>query len=224
MGLLFPALPHAEPRRQSLSFLGAAGVHAALIGLLFAAGAPRQLAQMVEPIAVRLIELAPEAPSPPREPPREIPPPPRAAPVRPATPPPVLTRAVPAAEAIFAVPPAPTFSPPEAAPTPAPIVAAAPAEPVLTAARFDAAYLANPKPGYPPASRRLGEEGRVVLRVHVGAGGQAEAVDIKQSSGFARLDTAARDAVARWRFVPARKGDLPVAAWVLVPVVFNLES
>jgi protein TonB len=33
--------------------------------------------------------------------------------------------------------------------------------------RFDAAYLNNPKPSYPPLARRLGEEGRVTLRVHV---------------------------------------------------------
>jgi protein TonB len=90
--------------------------------------------------------------------------------------------------------------------------------------RFDAAYLANPKPAYPPASRRLGEEGRVVLRVFVAADGLAQMVEIRQPSGFARLDAAAADAVARWRFVPARRGERAVAAWVLVPIVFNLES
>lgn len=94
----------------------------------------------------------------------------------------------------------------------------------ITQARFDADYLQNPKPVYPPASRRLGEEGKVVLRVHVTPEGHAAEIEIKGSSNFPRLDNAARDAVARWRFVPARSGDAPIATWVLVPIVFALES
>lgn len=92
------------------------------------------------------------------------------------------------------------------------------------AVRFDAAYLHNPKPVYPVASRRLGEEGRVVLRVRVSAHGQPMEVDIKQSSGFPRLDEAARAAVERWRFVPARQGTEAVEASVLVPLHFSLDS
>lgn len=193
-----------------------------MIGLLFATGAPRQLAQMAEPIAVRLIELVPEAPAPAPAPPQVTPPPRPKAPVRTSETPPILAAAAPTPAAAFAVPPAPTFDAPVTPAAPPPVVAATP--PPLTAARFDASYLVNPKPVYPPASRRLGEEGRVVLRVYVGADGLAEKVEIKDSSGFARLDTAARDTVVRWRFVPARRGEQTVAAWVLVPIVFNLES
>lgn len=98
------------------------------------------------------------------------------------------------------------------------------AEAPLTAARFDADYLHNPKPIYPAASRRLGEQGKVILRVHVGIDGAAEKIELKTSSGFARLDTSAQDAVSRWRFTPARRGDQPIAAWVLVPIAFNLDS
>jgi protein TonB len=46
-------------------------------------------------------------------------------------------------------------------------------------------------------------------------------VDIKQSSGFPRLDEAARAAVERWRFVPARQGTEAVEASVLVPLHFS---
>jgi protein TonB len=49
-------------------------------------------------------------------------------------------------------------------------------------------------------------------------------VDIKQSSGFPRLDEAARAAVERWRFVPARQGTEAVEASVLVPLHFSLDS
>lgn len=90
--------------------------------------------------------------------------------------------------------------------------------------RFDAAYLQNPEPEYPALSQRLGEEGRVLLRVLVSLEGRAEQVELKQSSGFARLDTAAQAAVRRWRFQAARRGAEPVAAWVIVPITFNLDA
>jgi protein TonB len=94
----------------------------------------------------------------------------------------------------------------------------------LVAARFDVAYLHNPRPAYPDASRRLGQEGRVVLRVRVSAQGLPVAVAVKQSSGFSRLDEAARAAVERWRFVPARRGDEAVESLAEVPIQFNLDD
>lgn len=89
--------------------------------------------------------------------------------------------------------------------------------------RFDAKYLDNPRPAYPAMSRRLGEEGKVLLRVLVGSGGMARDVQLKEGSGFARLDQAAQEAVSRWRFVPARKGGEAVEGWVLVPISFALN-
>lgn len=126
----------------------------------------------------------------------------------------------------------PEPTPPPAAP-PAPAVAAAPAAAAptapaapaaVTAARFDAAYLNNPRPAYPMLSRRLREEGQVMLRVLVSADGQPARVELRTSSGSDRLDRAAQEAVARWRFVPARRGDVAVEAWVLVPIVFKLQG
>ena len=94
----------------------------------------------------------------------------------------------------------------------------------VVAPRFDVAYLNNPRPEYPRISRRMGEQGRVLLHVFVNAAGLAEKVEIRTSSGHARLDESAREAVRRWKFVPARQGDQPVSAWVLVPISFVLES
>lgn len=99
----------------------------------------------------------------------------------------------------------------------------APAVPPIEPPDFSAAYLNNPAPAYPMLSRRLGETGTVALRVRVGDDGQASEVTIFRSSGFARLDQAAIDAVRRWRFVPAQQGGRPVAAWVTVPLVFRLD-
>jgi len=90
--------------------------------------------------------------------------------------------------------------------------------------RFNAAYLDNAAPSYPPLSRRLEEQGKVLLHVYVAMDGHAEKVELKASSGFSRLDNAATEAVRRWRFIPAKQGDQPVAGWVLVPIDFRLDS
>jgi protein TonB len=123
----------------------------------------------------------------------------------------------------------------EAGGDPAPAADTAPAAPArgntgsteaapFTEPRFDAAYLANPRPSYPPVSRRLGEQGKVILRVLVGADGLPRRVELERSSGYPRLDRAASEAVERWKFVPARRGDTPVEATVLVPIAFSLSS
>ena len=103
-------------------------------------------------------------------------------------------------------------------------VAALPVTATESSPVFDAAYLRNATPPYPALSRRLREEGRVMLQVRVDAQGLPVSVAVHASSGFKRLDSAAREAVAAWRFVPARRGAVPIEATVLVPLVFNLES
>jgi protein TonB len=58
-------------------------------------------------------------------------------------------------------------------------------------------------------SRRLGEQGRVLVRVFVDTSGAAAQIELRESSGHPRLDDAAASAVRRWRFVPARRGAAP---------------
>lgn len=135
--------------------------------------------------------------------------------------PPVLTSAATTTNPVEATAPAAPPAP-VAAPSPSP---AREAPVAVLAPRFDAAYLSNPIPEYPRLSRRMGEEGRVMLRVHVGADGKPLEVTIAKSSGFTRLDEVARDTVLRsWRFVPARQGDQAVAGTVRVPIDFSLNS
>ena len=90
--------------------------------------------------------------------------------------------------------------------------------------RFGVAYLNNPAPDYPPMSRRLGEEGRVLMKVLVSAEGSASDVQIEKSSGSDRLDKAAISAVKQWRFIPAKKNNQPLSAYVLVPIKFSLDN
>jgi TonB family protein len=95
---------------------------------------------------------------------------------------------------------------------------------ITVAPSYGAAYLQNPGPAYPALSLRRGEEGKVWLRVQVTPAGGVAKVQIKVSSGYQRLDEAARETVSQWRFVPAKKDGVPVSDWVVVPVVFKLNE
>ena len=94
----------------------------------------------------------------------------------------------------------------------------------VSQASFDADYLRNPAPPYPQMSRRMGEEGKVILRVFVTSAGSAQQVEVKTSSGSNRLDESARKTVHQWKFVPAKRGGVAVESWVLVPIIFKLEE
>ncbi|MXR35919.1 TonB family protein [Neisseriaceae bacterium B2N2-7] len=94
----------------------------------------------------------------------------------------------------------------------------------LTLPQYRGDYLHNPKPAYPPLSLELGEQGTAEFRVEVSASGEALSVELAKSSGYPRLDRAAREAVQRWRFLPARRGTQAVAHSFVVPVNFSLKS
>lgn len=156
-------------------------------------------------------------------------PPPPAKPAEPA-PTPLLTTPkvqvqLPLPTPTLSVPPLPVeaapVSPAPAAPT---LAATAPAPSVpVTPPDFSAAQLNNPGPAYPFLSRRAHEQGVVLLRVLVTAQGRADTIAIQKSSGYARLDDAARKAVLHWNFVPARQAGASVSAWVIVPITFSLH-
>ncbi len=87
----------------------------------------------------------------------------------------------------------------------------------------DADYLNNPPPAYPRVSRRMGEQGTVLLRVFINAEGRAEKVEIRTSSGYTRLDEAALETVQRWRYVPGKRAGQAEAMWFNVPIRFVLD-
>lgn len=84
-------------------------------------------------------------------------------------------------------------------------------------------YLSNPAPVYPVFSQRLGEQGKVVVRVLITRDGHARQGEIYQSSGFERLDQAALRAVMSWRYVPGQHAGVPQDMWFNVPVNFALN-
>jgi protein TonB len=80
------------------------------------------------------------------------------------------------------------------------------------------------EPTYPPASRRANEEGTVRLKVLVDTSGRPKDVQVAQSSGFSRLDDAAKLAVRRWKFQPATNGGQAISVWTQVAVSFRLTD
>ena len=76
---------------------------------------------------------------------------------------------------------------------------------------------------YPRLSQENGEEGEIVLKVLVSPKGGLDSVKILQSSGYARLDKAAKAAMSRGIFLPAVTNGEPVWSQFNAPVAFKLE-
>jgi len=87
----------------------------------------------------------------------------------------------------------------------------------------NAAYFKNPKPHYPALSRRLNEQGMVVVRVLIDTDGKAEQTEVFKSSGYSRLDDSALKTVTQWRFVPGTRNGVAQTMWFNVPINFVLE-
>ena len=75
-------------------------------------------------------------------------------------------------------------------------------------------------PVYPDSLRREGISGLVSISVSIDESGNVASTSVSKSSNPA-FDQAALDAVARWKFKPAKKAGQPVAVTVVLPVRFN---
>ena len=101
-------------------------------------------------------------------------------------------------------------------------VASAPAE-SFSLPSSEADYLRNPPPAYPRLSRRMGEQGTVMVRILILADGHPEKAEIRTSSGYPRLDEAALASVQGWRFVPGKRNGVAQAMWFNIPIRFVLD-
>jgi len=219
-----------RPRNYSLLTLCVAAsmvTHVLVLMLLPEWTALRESQQ--RPLTVELAKRAAPEMVPPQPLPMETRPIPPSQPLKPVVRPvqesrtsqePILTAPpeAPSSPTVAVVPeqrPAPAQEAPS--PSPAPVVAP------VTPPRSDAAYLNNPRPAYPMAARRRGDQGTVMIRVVVTADGFAANVHVGKSSGHPSLDEAALTAVKSWRFVPARQGGQAIESPYVVPVVFKLD-
>ncbi|MEZ5615606.1 MAG: TonB family protein [Rhodocyclaceae bacterium] len=121
---------------------------------------------------------------------------------------------------------APVVTPAETVAPPPPQVDIPPSRPVGPVTLSSELAVSCPERGapvYPPISRRLGEEGKVVLRVELDEQGRVSSARVSTASGFSRLDAAALAAVKAWRCTPARRDGQPVRAVALQPFRFVLQ-
>ena len=206
-------MSYFEERKGSgrlVGFSAVALLHVALIWAL-ANGLGAKVVEAVQgPIMAKIIDTPPakkDEPPPPPPPALDKPPPPF----------------VPAPEIHINLPPPAT---PSKAITAVQSKVAAPAQPAVpdTTPRSDPQH-PNRQPSYPASSRRMGEQGRVVLLLYVTADGGVQEAKVDQSSGFAKLDKAAVDeALKSWRFLPATRGGVAIPTWHRIAVVFRLTT
>ena len=214
----------APPKRKLLGLAGVVVLHALLFWAI-QAGLTRTVIQKMPTVvqALLLEEIKPSLPplpSPPPEPtPTKTPPPQTPLPT---FVPPAVTAALSAPpNAIAAVSPAP--APAETTPSAAPAASPAPVAraPVRTAAGVNMAQCQ--KPEYPSASRRMEEEGTVTLRFLVDTDGKVIQAEIEKSSGYKRLDEAARAGLSKCQFKPAMTDGKAEQAWASIKYTWRLE-
>lgn len=187
-------------------------------------GLLRKAAEVVVPVEI-LTQII-EPPKPKEAPPPPPPPPPQQKRPTPKTPPPkpmAIRDPTPAPNApTGSVEPPPPAPPPEP-PAPPPAQPAPPAPPVVQLPSSNADYLQNPKPVYPAMSKRLGEQGKSVVRVLIGVDGLPKQASIRTSSGYERLDQAAIAAVMSWRYVPGKRNGVVEQMEFNVPINWVLN-
>jgi len=193
-------------------------LHVALIYALVTGLARQAVEALLPPLETRVIEeVKPpplDKPPPPPPPKLAVPPPPFIPPpeVRIETPPPVAATIT----AVSTVKPAVEAPVPVAAP-----VQEAPRPPARTAAVVDAS--ACEKPDYPAASLRAQEVGIVALSFLIGADGSVLDSRVERSSGFRRLDEAARKGLGLCRFKPATVNGKPEQAWARIEYEWKID-
>lgn len=188
--------------------------------------------QEVATLFVSLTESLPKpkvvVPEPPKPPPRKVklqktPPVERPKPL------PMLVAETPVVSPTDMVAEAPSAGPValEPAPEPTPVVASHPApqvaSPIMMGSELSLACPNRTPPNYPTASRRMGEHGRVVLRVDLDETGKITTVRVKESAGYKRLDEAGVQAVKSWVCNAATRDGVPVRAVALQPFDFVLD-
>ncbi|GAY22639.1 MULTISPECIES: energy transducer TonB [Sphingobium] len=194
-------------------------LHAVLIAALVQV---RHHAQRVREARLSVVNLMPPPPPPPSA---EAPPPPPQTKI--VAPPPLVKVPQPPAPAVATtpeiVPPAPPAPPVALSSPPAP-PAASMGSSLVQGGDLGAQMIAGKPPRYPVESRRRREQGTVVLALTLGLDGAVENLSIAQSSGFPRLDNAARDAVRGWRWKPVMRDGQAVRVKGVVEIPFVLRG
>lgn len=97
-------------------------------------------------------------------------------------------------------------------------------DPVLVKVKPDPRYMSKFQPDYPSSMVRMELEGRVSLKVLVGADGRVKQVQILSATDPAFASATERQALNSWRFKPATKDGVPYESWYTTSVIFQLDK
>jgi protein TonB len=96
--------------------------------------------------------------------------------------------------------------------------------PVLTDAMVDPRYASYYQPEYPNDERRMGRQGRVVIKVLIGTDGRVKQVELVSSPSSSFFDATKRRALDKWRFKPGTRDGVPMETWKTMAVRFVLND
>jgi periplasmic protein TonB len=213
-------LSYTEPRdsgRRAIGFSAVVVFHIILVYALVN-GLARKIVEVIQqPLETKIIE---EVKPPPVDKPPPPPPPKLAAPPPPFIPPPEIRIDTPppvtnAITAVSTVKPAVEAPIPKIAPAPV-------AGPARTSAVVDARNCT--KPEYPSASLRAQEVGLVVLQFLIDVDGNALEGKVERSSGYRRLDDAARRALSLCKFKPGTENGKAVQSWARIEYLWKIDD
>jgi protein TonB len=93
----------------------------------------------------------------------------------------------------------------------------------LKSVSISQAQCSVPEPFYPSLARRMGEEGKTMVRLFINESGAVEKVSLSQSSGIQRLDQAALDAAMKVRCRSFVESGKAIKVTAIQPYIFRLE-
>jgi len=204
------AIPETNYRRIGI-FVGIIVMHGLLFWALQSGLAKTLVNKVMGPIvATNIEEIKPEEEEPPPPPPKFQAPPP----VFVDMPDVAITETAPVTNTITTSNERPKVAPPP------------PKEDVIIPPRSNPRRPnAGPEEMYPAMSKRLGEEGAVILLLTVDEEGKVTDATVQTSSGFERLDDAAvKEAKRSWRFLPGTKNGKPASMQMPYKVTFKITK
>lgn len=94
----------------------------------------------------------------------------------------------------------------------------------LIAARPDPRFAAAFQPDYPASELRAQRDGVVKVRVLIGTDGRVKAVEQLSATSPAFFEATRRQALGKWRFRPAMRGDVPQESWKTMNLSFLIKD
>ena len=213
----------AEKRRSPVSLGAVIGLHAAALGAVILFGTTTFVRQVEQNPDVINIPLPTEPPPIPRPEPRQD----RRMPQHQSVPTPTPPDAPPVSQNPIQTGPAQPQQPPVGPVGPVRTAAATIPhipEPVRHGAEVDPRFRDALQPPYPPDRERLQQDGRVRVRITIGADGRVTAIEQLSATHEAFWRATQRQALNRWRFRPATVDGRPVTSTMVMTVTFRIPD